>query len=87
MFDLYILDGFIVIDHVSLASAASHNKFELWHLRWQHVSERGLVELAKQGFLGRENLDKLEFRNHCILDKQHRVKFESGIHSDFWILL
>ncbi|AET01177.1 hypothetical protein MTR_8g006040 [Medicago truncatula] len=55
--------------------------------RLVRLSERGLVELAKQGFLGRENLDKLEFRNHCILDKQHRVKFESGIHSDFWILL
>jgi hypothetical protein len=71
MFDLYILDGSIVIGHASLASEASHNKFEYWHLRLRHVSERSLVELAKQGFPGKEKLDKLEFYDHCILDKQH----------------
>jgi len=45
-----------------------------------HVSERGLVELAKQGLLGKDKLDKLEFCEHCILGKQHRVKFGNGMH-------
>ena len=50
-------------------------------MRLGHVSERGLVELAKQGLLGKEKLDKLEFCEHCILGKQHRVKFGSDMHS------
>ena len=69
MNDLYILDGSSVIVNASLVNEASHNKYELWHLRLKHVSERGLVKLAKQGFLGKEKLDKLELCEHCILDK------------------
>lgn len=58
---LYILDGSIVIGNASVASVVPHNNSELWHLRLGHVSERGLVELAKQGLLGKDKLDKLEF--------------------------
>ena len=77
---LYILDGSIVIGNASVASVVPHNNSELWRLRLGHVSERGLVEQAKQGLLGKDKLDKLEFCEHCILGKQHRVKFGSGIH-------
>jgi len=77
---LYILDGSIVIGNASVASVVPHNNSELWHLRLGHVSERGLVELAKQGLLGKDKLDKLEFCEHCIRGKQHRVKFGSGMH-------
>jgi len=56
---LYILDGSIVIGNASVASVVPHNNSELWHLRLGHVSERGLVELAKQGLLGKDKLDKL----------------------------
>lgn len=45
------------------------------------MSERGLVELAKQGLIVSEKLIKLEFCDNCILGKQHRVKFESGMHN------
>jgi len=44
--------------------------------------------------LGKDKLGKLEFCEHCILGKQHRVKFNSGmhhssrpfeyVHSDLW---
>lgn len=37
------------------------------HLRLWHVSERGLVELSKQYFLGSEQLNTLKFHDHCIL--------------------
>jgi len=77
---LYILDGSIVIGHAFVASVASHNKSELWHLRLGHVNERGLVDLSKQGLLGNDKLDKLEFCDHCIQCKQHRVKFGSSMH-------
>jgi len=76
---LYILDGSIVIGNASMAGVVPHNNSELWHLRLGHVSERGLVELPKQGLLGKDKLDKLEFCEHCILGKQHRVKFGSGM--------
>jgi hypothetical protein len=38
MNDLYILYGFIMIGHASLASVASHYSSKLWHLRLGHVS-------------------------------------------------
>jgi len=77
---LYILDCSIVIGNASVASVVPHNNSELWHLRLGHVSERGLVELVKQGLLRKNKLDKLEFCEHCVLGKQHRVKFGSGMH-------
>jgi len=80
MIGLYILDDSMVIGNASMTSVTPHNNSELWHLRLGHVSERGLVELAKQVLLGKDKLDKLEFCEHCILDKQHRVKFCSGMH-------
>jgi len=91
---LYILDGYIVIGNASVASLVPHNNSALWHLRLGHVSEIGLVEVAKQGLLGKDKLDKLEFCEHRILGKQDRVKFGSGmhhfsrpfkyVHSDLW---
>jgi len=39
-----------------------------------------LVELAKQGLLGNEKLNKLDFCDNCTLGKQHKVKFEVGVH-------
>jgi len=46
---LYILKGSTVIAHASVASVDTLDITKLWHLRLGHVSERGLVKLAKQG--------------------------------------
>ncbi|CAJ2646442.1 unnamed protein product [Trifolium pratense] len=54
--------------------------FETLELKEGHVSERGLVELAKQGLLGKEKLNKLDFCDNCTLGKQHKVKFGVGVH-------
>jgi len=62
---LYILEGFIVIAHASVASVDILDITKLWHLRLGHASERGLVELAKQGLLGNEKLNKLYFCDNC----------------------
>ena len=37
-----------------------------------------MVELAKQGLLGNEKLNKLDFCDNCTLGKQHKVKFGVG---------
>lgn len=46
-----------------------------------HVSERGLLELYKQGLLGKSKLNPLEQCDHCILGKATRVKFSNVVHS------
>ena len=77
---LYILDCSIVIALASMASQTPHDKIKLWHLRLGHVNERGLVELEKQNLLNGNKLDKLEYCDHCILSKSHRVKFGTSMH-------
>lgn len=39
-----------------------------------------LVELKKQNLLNCGKVDKLEFCDHCILGKSHRLKFGTGMH-------
>lgn len=78
---MYILDDSTIINHASLANQDFHNKIKLWHLRLSHVSERGLVELAKKGLIGSKKLHKLEFCDYCILGIQHMVMFMSGLHN------
>ncbi|KAK2447548.1 secreted RxLR effector protein [Trifolium repens] len=77
---LYILDGSTVISNALAVSVETEDITKLWHLRLGHVSERGLVELAKQGLLGKEKLNKLDFCDNCTLGKQHKVKFGVGVH-------
>ena len=58
------------------------------------MSERGLVELCKQGLLYGDKVEKLNFCEHCVYDKAYRTKFGVGqqgtkgtldlIHADLW---
>ena len=57
------------------------NKTMLWHMRLGHMSERGLVELSKQGVLGVYKIEPLKFCEDCVLGKSSRVKFSTGIHN------
>ena len=77
---LFILEGSTIVGHASVASNTLIDKTKLWHLRLGHVSERGLHELEKQNLLGGDKLDKLEFCDHCVLGKSHRISFGTGIH-------
>lgn len=38
----------------------------LWHIRLDHVSEKGQYELVKQCVLGSEHLGNLMFYDHCV---------------------
>ncbi|XP_027355307.1 uncharacterized protein LOC113865129 [Abrus precatorius] len=77
---LFILDYFVVTAHVSLASNTLFDKTKLWHLRLGHVSENDLVELEKQNLLNGDKLDKLDFCDHCVLEKSQMVRFGTGTH-------
>ena len=58
------------------------------------MSERSLRELSKQGVLGEDKIEPLEFCEECVLGKSSRVKFSTGthvsrgnleyIHADLW---
>ena len=58
------------------------------------MSEKGLTVLCKQNLLPRAKSCKLDFCQHCVLGKQHRVSFKAAqhtskdlldyIHSDVW---
>ena len=54
------------------------NNSMLWNRRLGHVSEKGLLELSKQGLLGKEKLQELEFYKTCVYGKSSRVKFGMG---------
>ena len=47
-------------------------------MRLGHVSERDLVELGKQNFLGGDKVENLKFYEPCVLGKSCKVKFNTG---------
>ena len=70
------------------------NQKNLWHMHLGHMSEKSIMILSKQGLLGDHKMEELQFCEHCVFGKQHRVKFPKAlhttkatldyIHSDFW---
>ncbi|GAV75034.1 gag_pre-integrs domain-containing protein [Cephalotus follicularis] len=92
----YHLQENTVMGSVDVASSlvSEDDRTKLWHMRLGHMSERGLSTLSKLGLLCREQTTPLEFREHCVVGKQTRVRFSTGthstkgtldyIHSDLW---
>jgi hypothetical protein len=90
--NLYYLQGSTVIGTVvvSIASNTSNTKF--WHMRLEHMSEKGMHLLHKRGYLN--DIGKLKFCEHYVFGKQKRVSFSlftrytkgilDYIHSDLW---
>ena len=91
---LYSLEGEVVVGLVALVSIRNMSRTKLWHKRLGQVSERGLVELCKQGLLCGDKVEKLNFREHRVYGKACRTKFGVGqqrtkgtldlIHIDLW---
>ena len=51
-----------------------------WHMGLGHAGERALQGLVKQGLLQGAKTCKLGFCEHCVFDKQTKVKFGTAIH-------
>lgn len=91
---LYVLKGETVVNVSSVAEDKEPTKTMLWYQRLGHMNEKGLKELENQNFLGKDNLEDLQFCEHCIFGKQTRVSFKISIlkikikmdyvHSDLW---
>jgi len=75
---LYSVDGEVVIGFAVTATGRVLSKIELWHMRLGHVSEKGLIELAKHELLCGDKMEKLKFYEHCVYGKACRAKFNGG---------
>ncbi|KAL5550299.1 hypothetical protein UlMin_000475 [Ulmus minor] len=62
------------------------DKSLIWHNRLGHISENDLQVLSKQGLLERDQVSIMEFCEHCVMEKQHILSFQAGIHNSKAIL-
>ena len=67
---LYSLIGETVVGKVDPVMKNDLKKTTL-----QHVNERGLYQLQRQGLFCGEMIEKLEFCEHFVLRKSRRIKF------------
>jgi len=49
-------------------------------MRLEHMSQRGVYVLSKQGLLCGQKEEKLDFCEYYVFGKQHKVSFGKGIH-------
>ncbi|KAH9657534.1 hypothetical protein KPL70_023118 [Citrus sinensis] len=58
----------------------------LWHLRLGHMSVKGLKELEKQGVLGKDKIEELDFCEDCVFGKSTRHSFKHSTSKSIGIL-
>ena len=65
----YVLDGEVVTGESNVSVKTNADNTRLWHLRLGHISLKGLKELEKQGVLGADKIEELDFCEDCVLRK------------------
>lgn len=79
-YGLYTLFGKTVCESSALISKIVPEKTMLWH-RWiGYISKKGLHYLHKQNLLNDDKIDSLDFCDHCVLGKQHKLSFSTSTH-------
>ncbi|KAH9657436.1 hypothetical protein KPL70_023077 [Citrus sinensis] len=58
---LYVLQGTTITRDVSVSTSQNLNKTLMWQIRLGHMSEKGMKILERQGVLGDNKLDPIEF--------------------------
>ncbi|XP_076917271.1 putative mitochondrial protein AtMg00300 [Bidens hawaiensis] len=81
----YLLDGSVVVDTADVAVSKTDSAL-LWHKRFGHLSEQGLVELRKQQIIDEFKVNDVGFCETCVLGKKKKVQLSKGIHSTRGIL-
>ena len=78
----YILQGSTLIGVVvvSISEDPNLDTTHLRHMRLEHMSERELHVLSKQGLLCGQKTRKLDFCEHCVFSTHYRVSFSIGVH-------
>jgi len=93
--NLYMLLGDTLQEaDASVAAASQEETTMMWHQRLGHMSERGLKVLTERNLLHGLKTVNLPFCEHCVISKQHGLKFARVttrskhildlIHSDVW---
>ena len=94
--NLYMLKGETQLEGEAVVASASsvEESTMLWHRRLGHISEQGMQILTDRKLLPGLKKVSLPFCEHCVISKQHRLKFKSSIarskailelvHSDVW---
>lgn len=85
-FGVYILLGKTICNSFALFGKHVTDKCMLWHRRNDHTSEKGLHHLSKQIILYGDKVDTLDFCDHCVLGKQHKLSFSTSTHKSSDIL-
>ena len=75
---IYSLLGNTVIGSSSLVAGSSMNNTMLWHRRPGHVSENGLLELSKQGLLGKSSCNNLNLMRVVSMENQAGLSLALG---------
>ena len=47
---------------------------KLWHMRFGHMSDNGMIELSRKGLLDGQTTCKSKFCEHFVFRKKRRVK-------------
>ncbi|XP_072077901.1 uncharacterized mitochondrial protein AtMg00300-like [Arachis hypogaea] len=95
--NLYSILGTTVTGELAVEIGGSRdqtNCTRIWHMRLGHMSEKGLSLLCGQGLLKNMKKPQMEFCEHCVYGKAHRVKFSTSkhksrglldyVHTDVW---
>jgi hypothetical protein len=82
--NLYYLKGSTVTGTVAVSIASNTSNTKLWHMHLGHMSETVMHLLHKRGYLN--DIDELEFSEHCVFGKQKRVSFSLSTHCTKGIL-
>nr|GEX71161.1 reverse transcriptase domain-containing protein [Tanacetum cinerariifolium] len=94
--NLYHLKGEIMEEaEASVAShSPSHRVAVTWHQKLGHMSKQGMKFLVERKLLPGLTKVSLPFYEHCVISKQHRLKFKISnsrsvyvlelVHSDVW---
>ncbi|GKD35608.1 gag-pol polyprotein [Tanacetum coccineum] len=94
--NLYQLKGDIMGEAEALVGShsTSHRVAITWHQKLGHMSEQGMKILVERKLLPGLTKVSLPFCEHCVISKQHRLKFKTSnsrsvyvlelVHSDVW---
>ncbi|WKA03425.1 hypothetical protein VitviT2T_021533 [Vitis vinifera] len=78
-YSLYLMQARVIDSSINVVDDDS--TVELWHNRLDHMSEKGLMILAKKNLLSSMKKGFLKRCAHCLAGKQTRVAFKTHRHT------
>ncbi|KAH9650921.1 hypothetical protein KPL70_026553 [Citrus sinensis] len=91
--NLFMLKGETLQEADACVASNEEESTMMWHLKLGHMSEQGLEILSERKLLPGLKSISLPFCEHCVISKQHRLKFSRSIakskcildfHFDVW---